>query len=88
MRITEFVGVWLRYRDSAHPVEVVERQVYSFANDARECLVSHPAHLQWLLSTGRYAIVGVEVAEETPASHQKESVHATTPTRPRGRPRK
>ena len=63
MRIRAFKGLWLHYRDSARPVERIEQTTYAFNNDARECLVLNRAHLIWLLATGRYEVIGVEVAD-------------------------
>ena len=64
MRISEWTGVWLKYRDSARPVITLNQILYAFNNDARECLVSRDDHVQYFLQTGQYRIAGIEVAPE------------------------
>lgn len=83
MRIDQLTwsGLWIRYRDSARPVEMIDGAVYSFENPERECLVSRPEHVTWLLQTGRYEVVGVELAEETLIAHPR-SAERHTPSEP------
>ena len=62
MRISEWTGVWIKYRDSARPVIALNQILYAFNNEARECLVSREDHVQYFLQTGQYRIAGIEVA--------------------------
>lgn len=62
MKITAIKGIWLRYKDTARPIVTLERRVYAFNNDRRECLVSEQKHIAFLLAeNGRYEVSGVEV---------------------------
>lgn len=64
MRVDGFLGLYIQYKDIAAPVENFDRQVYAFPKSAdRTCLVSNPAHIEILLKTGKYRVVGVEIAE-------------------------
>ena len=64
MRVDGFKGLYIQYKDIASPVETFDRQVYSFPKSAdRTCLVSNPVHIENILKTGKYRIVGVEIQE-------------------------
>ena len=63
MRISEWKGLWIKYRDSARPVITLNQIPYAFNNDARECLVSRADHVQYFLETGQYRISGIEVED-------------------------
>ena len=63
MRISQWIGVWLQYRDSARPVVTLNQVLYAFNDEARECLVSREDHLRYFLETGQYRIAGLEVAD-------------------------
>ena len=67
MRINQWIGVWVQYRDSARPVITLNQVPYAFNNEARECLVSRTDHLQYFLETGQYRIAGIEVADAVSA---------------------
>lgn len=62
MRVDGINGLYLQYRDIAAPVECIDRVVYSFPKQKdRTCLVSNPVHIEILLKTGKYRVVGVEI---------------------------
>ena len=64
MRVDGILGIYLQYKDVAAPVENLDRQVYAFPKSCdRTCLVSNPDHIEFLLNTGKYRIVGVEIAD-------------------------
>ena len=87
MRISEWSGVWLKYRDSARPVITLNQITYAFNNDDRECLVTREDHLQYFLETGQYRIAGIEVAEparvSTPDAPQPQAAVVTSGRRSR-----
>ena len=89
MRVSVNQGLWIHYTSGATPVETIDRVAYSFMNEARECLVTIPHHIDYLLSMGgRYCVVGVEI--DGP-SVPPPSVAPPTPLgrgRPKGRPRR
>ena len=64
MRVDGILGIYLQYKDVAAPVENLDRQVYAFPKSCdRTCLVSNPDHIEFLLKTGKYRVVGVELSD-------------------------
>jgi len=78
MKLINVLGLWLRYKDSARPIETIERIVYAFNNETRECLVSNKKHVAELLSGGRYEVSGVEVEDARPQRVSDNPDPATT----------
>ena len=83
MRIDRIKGLYLKYKDVSQPVENLDRQVYVFNQKSdRTCLVCNLKHIEILLQTGRYFVVGVEIEDEVQRSEVKiiVPVNITTPT--------
>lgn len=85
MRVDDVDGVYLQYKDSGRPVEVLDRTVYSFQDATRTCLVRRPDHLGMLLRTDRYRIVAVEVPESSNGASADREAQGVTPARQRAK---
>lgn len=87
--LSQCKGLYLQYVGGAKPVVPLNRVTYAFISEDRTCLVEDAKHLQYLLMTGQYRVVGVEVEDvNTGAPDKEEGAPPVAHGKTRGRPRR